>query len=826
MRQRIFQHRYDKFEPFKAIGKLMFFDYNKNKFGFISEVKGGNIIQANKVHVSEEGLSTDKRLNDGEVVTLTLNKGEKGFYATDVKSINEVTIKEISDIVALLEVNEISKVVYNTVGNDYNKLDNDDKRLIGKLLLKIRDVSAWNLLVKLEDEKIIETYIRTQIIEMSQEEKITFLQKSFNKNLLFIILSEWTIHEKNRILNLFEIINNKEFSNNQVPISFINIISNLEWSFEEICAINSTLKLVETENLAVNLFSFTLHSNIIKLKDLIPLNLLTEETCNKLKLKFHSEKDNISANQLIKIYTELKDYKIIADENQLLDLLSYTVLNDSEFSELISILLDDCQIATFRKLVSNNVKNISSCKIIELLKSCKHNHELTKVFIDEYYGNYSGDSSPDYQRLIDFLKKKNNSGLSNYFLDKFYVDLSLKFPIAILEFAIQSNHINAQKHAYQNLKFYSENDIVNYIDRSERIFISDEVKKCNQPLSGFIEFIKSTSSFNLTEQCKTFFQIHKGIVQCLSIKFLIYHLHMQSIDKAKLIEILNSFQWTEISALLIKAFIEESNYSEKIVLDKLNGIFKAHFEILSDPNFESKSFLDNFTIRNILNWCNGRKYYSGQLWQQNGVSRWYVSGGAYTITRETLDCYCEGRPWKKETFWDSQTNTPLSEQFEKYWCKTSYCAARNDSVDLTQDFHNWTLSEIATALNIQVEKIALATLAGWVNRMNQIVTHLFCRKCNEVLRPLPFRPGTLGYYAVPLFHCINDNCTEKQVIRFTHCLNGKCESHLTSEPLDSRDCKSCKPNDPNHSGLECNFCGTSCPTCSGHFKKIVSQEVW
>ena len=191
-----------------------------------------------------------------------------------------------------------------------------------------------------------------------------------------------------------------------------------------------------------------------------------------------------------------------------------------------------------------------------------------------------------------------------------------------------------------------------------------------------------------------------------------------------------------------------------------------------------------------------------------------------------MNCYCEGRPWKKESIWNSQTNNPSIEKHEFYWCRTSYCAARNDSVNLNKSYKQWTLPEISAALDIKIEKIALATLAGWANRMNQIVSHLICRSCNEVLRPLPFKPSTLGYYAVPLFHCINYKCTNKQIIRFTHCLNGKCESHKTSEPLDSRDCVSCNPSDPFHTGLKCHYCGSSCPACSGHYDRIVANEIW
>jgi cold shock CspA family protein len=61
-----------------AIGKLLFFDYTKNKFGFISEVKCAKDVKADKVHVSESGLSSERQLKDGELVTICLTKSE--FY--------------------------------------------------------------------------------------------------------------------------------------------------------------------------------------------------------------------------------------------------------------------------------------------------------------------------------------------------------------------------------------------------------------------------------------------------------------------------------------------------------------------------------------------------------------------------------------------------------------------------------------------------------------------------------------------------------------------------------------------------------------------------
>lgn len=827
VRQRTFNSKIERFQPIVAIGKLLFFDYNKNKFGFISNVKYVKDVQVEKVHVTESGLATDKRINDGELVTLLLNKGHKGFYATNVKSFSDINLKTISNFIDIIGFNELEKAIYNSVGYDYQNLDSEDKVSILKILQKESNSDAWELLIKIgAEEQLIDNYISDFIAPLKDDEKVNFLKKSFNASLLNNILIYWKTQDKNSILNITEAIRNKELAKEQIPSSFINYVINIEWTFEEIWKIYSVFKVSEIASQALSLFSFKVYNYKDKLKSIVPVNLIDDNVIKKLKSNLNSEKESISANELLDIFTELKDYKIIKDENELLELLSDKPLKDSLITNLISQLSDSCKIALFRKIISNSIGHISSWKIIKLIELCEQKNELAKVIIDEYYSYENEDSSPDYLRIISFLKETNNRVLQLHFIEKFYKQLSIKYPIEILELAILSKHIIAQKLAYQNLIFKTENEIINFIDKASKLNITDEVKTSNKALNAFLLFLNSTSNFNLTEDCKRFLQINKGIAQCLSVKFLIFQLHKQKISKAKLIEILNSFQWTEISALLIKAFIQESNYTEKILLDKLNEIFKTHFEVLSSLHFEPKSFLDNFTIRNILNRCNGRKYYNAELWQKNGASRWYVKGGVSTYTKDTMNCYCEGRPWKKESLWDSQTNKPSTEQYEFYWCKTSYCAARNDTINLDQPFNEWTLSEISVALNIKIEKIALATLAGWANRMNQIIEHLFCRSCEEVLRPLPFRPNTLGYYAVPLFHCINDKCTDKQTIRFTHCLNGKCESHKTSEPLDSRDCKSCRPNDMNHTGLQCNYCGSSCPACSGQSNRIVAREVW
>jgi hypothetical protein len=312
----------------------------------------------------------------------------------------------------------------------------------------------------------------------------------------------------------------------------------------------------------------------------------------------------------------------------------------------------------------------------------------------------------------------------------------------------------------------------------------------------------------------------------LTIKFLFFQFSNRKITIDELFVLFNSFTLTEISALLLIEFAKEKNYLDKTLTEKLDIIYKNHLNNIGTYNNENS--LRNFQISGIIKSCKGRTYYTGTNWQNK---RWYFKNG--NVSTQTnkydhkMDCFCEGRPWKTEDVWNSDTNTSTGEKINFYWCKTSYCASRNDLPDLSKPFYNWTISEISEIMNIKVEKLALAHLSGWANRMNQILEHLFCRECNDILRPLPFIPKTLGFYAVPIFNCINPSCSKfENKIRFTHCLNGKCESHKTSEPLDSRDCESCNPSDLNHTGLACKYCGQVCPKCSGGYKPIHVQNVF
>ncbi|MBP6730692.1 MAG: hypothetical protein KA149_01460 [Chitinophagales bacterium] len=822
-RQRIFYQKVDQFKSVRALGKLLFFDYAKNKFGRISGARSLQGIHEVRIQVSEKGLLAKRALDNDDLIVFTLNKGYQGFYATEVIPLDEVPLEMILSLSNILTATELERIIGSS-NIDFNILSIEHKAVIESIILKDNSIKAWELVIKLKDESLRNNYINSCINELKDDEKLSFLEKSFDTHLLSSILLKWNNKEKETTLKLVRILEKNRFSCEDNPGNFIMLMCNIDWNFTEIYSIHKVFKSPQIHQEALSRFSFNCVDPVGKLKSLIHPENFTDEIKQKLKRTLERENALLSIDVLFGLFINLREYDLIQNKSQLLLQLVNKEFDLYALKRLSLALTDDCLDATFSKIVSNNIKNIPDREIIELIKVFGDRYKLAQVFIYEYC-NYNKNSA-DFKRMLSFFKEQKEIVLTKYFVDTFHTHFSEKYPIEILELAILTSNVAAQKNAYSKILFANESAIIKFMDKSVCLNIAEEIKEENKPLTAFINFLNSTTDFSFTEDCKKFFSINKGIVQCLVVKFLIYQYSQKAITKARLIEIIDSFKWTEASALLIRAFIQEQAYTEKILLDKLNVVFKEHFEVLASEEFDPKSFLENFTIRNILTTCNGRKYYNGEFWQKNGLSRWYYKGNVSTYTRETLNCYCEGRPWKKEALWNATTNTPSVQQYEFYWCKTSYCAARNDIAKVTQPFNLWTLSEIAIVLGITIEKVALATLAGWVNRMNQIIEHLFCRKCNNVLRPFAFRPATLGYYAVPLFHCINDKCTEKKIIRFTHCLNSKCESHKTSEPLDSRDCQSCRPKDPNHIGLQCNYCGAQCPACAGNYTSISVEEMW
>ena len=820
------------FPPLVAIGTLKFFDYRVNKFGIITDIKCASNIQIDKVHVSESGLASERQLFDGEKVTFELNKGIKGFFATSVMPFSDITLKTMSVYSPLFEADDLVFAFRNIfpfgVSSTYfNELTDEGKLLIKNLVRSRKEPKVWGLISKINDNELINDYL-SSISSISVQEKISLLNVSFNYDLLNDILLNWSHNDKSIILSLVNALQYENISISSLPDSLIDGIKNTKWNFDEIWQIYSYFETPELKDEVLRCFSFIGSGSVTKFKSLAPsrLSLIDEE---RLRSNLTTELDNISASALIDIFSTLSEYNIITSGDRLLELLGGKCLTVSNIEDLLAILPKDSSAEGFRNVILNSIGIIKERIILDILNKCVDKDEFAQVILDVYFSTSDPARNPDYFRVLDYYKGLGNSEMINVILNNYHSQLLAENPFELFYIALAAENIEIQKLAYQNITFKSEQEIMDFIGKIKNFKISQNVKTTNKPLSDFVRLILSESDFKLTPECQKFLQINKGRLQSHTIKFLIFQHYKERVTKPELREILNSFQWTEISAILINTFIQETEYTEKFLLNKLDLVYKKHYEILNEQEFDHQSFLDNFSISNLLNKCDGRKYYSMKKWEKDGMTRWYMESDVLHESWESYDSqdlYCEGRPWKRENIWDAKTNNPITRKIDFYWCRNKSCAGRNDKVDLSQSYYNWTLAEITEALKIPIEKNVLANLAGWVNRINKILDHLFCRNCNEILRPLPYNPSTLGYYAVPVFQCINSHCTEYgKKVRLTHCLNGKCESHIKNEPLDSRDCVSCKPSDPNHTGLKCNYCGQSCPACSGYSATKV-QETW
>ena len=208
-----------------------------------------------------------------------------------------------------------------------------------------------------------------------------------------------------------------------------------------------------------------------------------------------------------------------------------------------------------------------------------------------------------------------------------------------------------------------------------------------------------------------------------------------------------------------------------------------------------------FSLKELVNECNGRKSLDGNFWNEGGIQRYYVNDPEnLTYSFEGLEhIYCEGRFWRQTPVYDSDTNTFSGKKCNAYWCRENVCMGVNDEKHFDQPFDHWTLNDVNELFNVGLDQLAFSHIAGWLNRMNSIFDSLHCRSCSNLLRPLNFVPNQLGYYAVPFFQCVNHSCVEfEKKIRFTHCRGcGKI--------LDSRDCKTC--SDCNWLICDDNQCG-------------------
>jgi hypothetical protein len=819
-----------------AVGKLVFFDYYKNNFGIIEDIVTEKNKKVIKARVFEEGLKIKRNLKGGEYVIFKLQYSEKFFHkylATDVDSIANISIDQILILIDSLDSVILMRILPKLNELIFSEIAPEVQSKFWEKLIKIPDEDIWKLAVKINDDYYIQKYIATIINSYQDEIKINYLRASYSFGLLKNIIECWNSVDVNLIESIFKIAKDNNVIDGLNLTNFINSLSLSDLNYDMSWGISVHFNIDDLRDKLIHSFSFTLSGSIDKfqlLNDKFHLNAEELEGINK---KIIITKDALSFATLYEIYVSLDNFKFIREYGDFVQLCNGKELGLNDLKKFIKkipkgYLSDDVLV-----VIRSSINKIGRWELRDLIEELNLGSEVAFYIVDQIL-NKEGDL--DRFELVKLIKDKSKiKSFNRFFLDKYADELASYSSFEVLQLAIDNGSVIAQEAIYKYISsskgysLYFEHDILIIVDNLKEIIIPEKIKAINRPFSEFIAFFSKNRDFDFSSDLKIFLTNFSGSAQTLVIKYLIFQFYKKNIPESKLFNLLQSFKWTEISALLIVEFMKEKSYTDKILTHKLDSIFKSHFMTLMNISYSREKYLLNFQIGNIVSKCNGRKYYDGTNWQNK---RWYFKEGKVTVSTKrredySLDFFCEGRPWKIADVWNSELNKSTGEKIEFYWCKTMYCAARNDNVDKNKPYFKWTISEIADVMGISIQKLALAYLAGWANRMNKIVECLFCRECKEVLRPLPYEPHTLGYYAVPLFNCINPICSKNAIkIRFTHCLNGKCVSHVTSEPLDSRDCESCNPANPSHTGLLCKYCGQLCPSCSGGYRPVIVDQIF
>ena len=263
--------------------------------------------------------------------------------------LNEITLNELSIFYKLVNIKILEKAIFNSVKNNYEYLSSENKDIIFQIIHKENSIHSWRLLLEIfKDEELIGNYIDDYINPLSDCDKIKFIREKYNKTLLHSILTNWTTKEKNSILNLAASIGKK----NQVdliPNVFMDIIKSLEWTFEEALHIYSVFEVQEIAENATGKYSFIPDNYALNLKQLLPINTLTKSKIDKLRTNLLSEINAISAERVLDIFSNLKDYGIIKNESHLLELIKNKILPYRSLSVLISHLANQCPINVLMK---------------------------------------------------------------------------------------------------------------------------------------------------------------------------------------------------------------------------------------------------------------------------------------------------------------------------------------------------------------------------------------------------------------------------------------------------------------------------------------------
>ncbi|MFA7419152.1 MAG: hypothetical protein WCZ90_05640 [Melioribacteraceae bacterium] len=817
-------------------GEIKFFDEMKNNFGYITKIVSENGSYSNDIYFSgNDVISNSRSLSEGAKVIFNIVQENGKKKAKDVKLFHFLSVEEKQNYMFLLTKDELQNFALSLIQSKANLTDEQIK-YICKITLSAPQTyypfNSWHILrvIGSEADKLaFKSYLSKQEdslkLDLIGDDELLvndltniwcFENQSSTKKLLIILKDANAVTKINPSFYQRFLEKNTAFDV-ETNIVFFALLDNeqkLAYYFTSISEIDLTLLNTLIENIK-KYFPITSHPKTFKLlfevandnktkitylAALRLLRLLTEEYS---MIEYSEILASKILNNKIKAYEELYEstncLKITGDRKLIINHLS------KSYQQINSQLKDSLRLNLLtlgKDIYVNDIINTWEGK--EFYSNTKL---LSIITNDDSYLSYSSEISSLVQKILSDIPHNITSFGAVEFLKMFFEYIIKCSDESSLIVFIRTN-LFSSKEVFELFIVQLTNE--QYTSLLKKIYLSSE----NSELKSKIELLSFLTKSDYFPNDTTFLEslsFINSFFQQLVIKRIAFYYHLQKISYEKVVKLLNSLQWNDLSAMLLKSFIVSKPNSKEEALELLSITFQEHLCLINKIDELNDSFENLFTISSIVKLCNGRKSYVKKLWENETLKRYYVTKSNFSIG-EKLEKFCEGRFWKKEELFDSIENMPFVADI--FWCRGNICFGVNSTSDINLLPMDWTLNEISQVFSFNLDCLVKSYIAGWANRMNEIVERLKCRECNSIMRPRPFDPVTLGHYATPLFYCLNINCKNyDKNVRFTHCLNGKC-----GEVLDSRDLKTC-----SNGWLICSSCNTCCPqhTGRGYMPRIV-----
>ena len=189
-----------------------------------------------------------------------------------------------------------------------------------------------------------------------------------------------------------------------------------------------------------------------------------------------------------------------------------------------------------------------------------------------------------------------------------------------------------------------------------------------------------------------------------------------------------------------------------------------------------------------------------------------------TYEKPNNACFCEGR--QNDTKWKN------GESF--YWCRNSRCFKNAIKNHTSLEWENYTMFDFLRILGINTDSVDkkqsiveygnYIAFVSIINRINELLEHLKCETCHELLEPVEITD--YASQLVTHFKCTNidynnGKCPEHGNFYYIHnCFNWKCKSII-----DQRETTKC----PNGWYI-CKECGSCCSTANAENMIKKQQE--